>query len=89
MLSPRLTNCTECANIPSLLEEIECKITELAKKLYNNTIFSLNKPISFTTMNDLLHYRRILIYKICNSDYAGDYTVNMIASKVKLLKYKK
>ena len=88
MLSPRLTNCPECASIPALLAEIECKIAEMAKRLYNNTVFSLNQPIQGTVMLDLLNYRRILTYKFCNADYAGDYSINMIASKVKLLIYK-
>lgn len=88
MLTSRLTNCVECATIPSLLEDIDCKIFQLSKKLYGNTIFALNQPINGTVMFDLLNYRRILSYKFCNVDYAGNYTVNMIASKVKLLKFK-
>jgi hypothetical protein len=88
MLTPRLTNCTECANINSLIEEIDCKIADLATVLYNNTIFMLNKSFNSTTMFDLLMYKRILSYKICNPDYAGKYSVNMIASKIKILKFK-
>lgn len=88
MINPRLTNCPECSDIPSLLEDIECKITEVAKNLYNNTVFALNMPIAFDVMIDLLNYRRILQYKYCNPDYAGAYSINMIASKVKLLIYK-
>lgn len=88
MLYPRLTNCINCSDIPTLLQDIECKITEVAKDLYNNTVFSLNRPIPFATMVDLLNYRRILKYKYCNPDYAKAFTVDMIASKVKLLKYK-
>jgi len=88
MLQPRLTSCPECADIPTLLEDIECKITEVAKNLYNNTVFALNMPVPFATMTDLLNYRRILTYKYCNPDYAKKYSVNQIASKVKLLKYK-
>jgi len=88
MLSPRLTNCTQCADIPSLIEEIDCKITEMAVNLYNNTVFMLNRSFNNETISDLLHYRRILTYKYCNPNYGGSYTVNMIASKVKLLKFK-
>lgn len=88
MLSPRLNTCTECANINSLINDIDCKIKELANVLYNNTIFMLNKSFNVTVMSDLLMYRRILTYKVCNPDYAGHYTVNMIASKIKLLKFK-
>lgn len=88
MLQPRLTSCSECVDIPTLLNDIECKVTEVAKNLYNNTVFALNMPVPFTTMIDLLNYRRILTYKYCNPDYAKKYSVCQIASKVKLLKYK-
>jgi hypothetical protein len=88
MINPRLTNYPECSDIPVLLQDIECKITEVAKSLYNNTIFSLNNPIPFSTMIDLLNYRRILNYKYCNPSYAESFSIAMIASKVKLLKYK-
>lgn len=83
MLTPRLTNCVECADIPSLLDSIDCKVFQIAGKLYNNTIFALNSPIDGIVMFDLLSYRRILTYKYCNPDYAGSYTVNEIASKVR------
>lgn len=88
MLSPRLTNCVECSTIPFLLDEIDCKLKELAINLYNNVIFMLNQPVPSSVMIDLLNYRRILTFKYCNPEYAGCYTVDMIASKIKLLKYK-
>lgn len=88
MLSPRLTNCTECANINSLINEIDCRVAELSNVLYNNTVFMLNKSFDPIALLDLLNYKRILTYKVCNPDYAGHYTVNMIASKIKLLKFK-
>lgn len=88
MILPRLTNCQDCANIPKLLEDIECKITEISKNLYNNTVFALNAPIPMNVMTDLLNYRRILKYKYCNPEYAKAFSVEMIASKVKLLKFK-
>jgi hypothetical protein len=88
MLSPRLTNCPECASIPALLADIDCKLAELGNNLYNNVVFMLNQPVPGGVMLDLINYRRILTYKYCNPDYAACYTVNMIASRVKLLKYK-
>lgn len=88
MISPRLTTCQNCTDITTLLNDIECKITEIAKALYNNTVFALNIPIPMEVMTDLLNYRRILQYKYCNPNYARAFSVNMIASKVKLLKYK-
>jgi hypothetical protein len=71
-----------------LLEDIECKIKELAGNLYNNTIYSLNQPVNGVVFLDLLNYKRILTYKFCNPEYAHPFTVQMIASRVKLLKYK-
>lgn len=85
MLSPRLTDCSECSNICALLEDIDCRLTKLAKNLYNNTVFALNKPVNGLTIMDLLNYKRILTYKTCNPDYAGPFTVEMIASRVKVL----
>lgn len=88
MLNPRLTNCTECADITSLIQEIDCKVSELSVALYNNIVFMLNKNIEPDIINDLMIYRRILMYKICNPNYAGHFTVNMIASRIKILKFK-
>ena len=88
MLSPRLTNCIECATIPSLLKDIDCKVVSIAKDLYNNTIFDLDLTINTCAMYDLLNYKRILAYKYCNPDYAEHYTINMIASRIKLLIFK-
>ena len=88
MLSPRLTDCVDCSTIPALLSDIDCKLTELAKTEYNNIVFSLNQPIKDCVIWDLLNYKRILTYKLCNPEYACGYSVKMIASKVKLLKFK-
>jgi hypothetical protein len=88
MLAPKITKCEECSDILPLISDINCKIFELSKKLYNNIVFSLNLHIDYIAIQDLLHYKRILEYKLINSKYAGDYSVNMIATKVKLLKYK-
>lgn len=88
MLFSRLTNCPQCADIPSLIAEIDCKLSEMSMSLYNNVVFMLNRSVNGQAIMDLLTYRRILTYKYCNPDYAGHYTVNMIASKVQLLKYK-
>ncbi len=88
MLTPRLTNCPQCADIPFLISEIDCKLSEMSVNLYNNIVYILNSPINGEAISDLLNYKRILLYKYCNPDYAGIYTVNQIASKIKLLKYK-
>ena len=85
MLSPRLADCLECSEIPVLLDNIDCKIFQMSKDLYNNTVFSLNKKIYVNTMDDLLNYKRILRFKLCNPNYAKHFSVNKIASRVKVL----
>ncbi len=88
MLSYRLTDCVDCITIPNLLSEIDCKLTELAKKQYNNIVFSLNYTICQCLILDLLNYKRILEFKKCNPDYASCYSVEQIAGKVKILIFK-
>jgi len=88
MLSPRLTNCVECGSIPELLADIDCKLTDVSFSLYNNITLMLNKPFAVNAILDLINYKRILTYKYWNPDYAAMYSVEQIASKVKLLKYK-
>lgn len=88
MLSPRLTNVAASTTIVALLADIDLKLMELANDLYNNVVFSLNRQINSVAINDLLNYKRILRYKYCNVDYASPFTVEMIASRIKLLNYK-
>ena len=87
MLYPRLVD-TDCSTIPALLHDIDHKLNELGANLYNNIVYMLNQPVPATAIIDLLNYKRILLFKYCNPEYAGLYTVEMIASKIKLLKYK-
>lgn len=88
MLTPRLTNCIDCASITTLLADIDCKLTDLANNEYNNIVFSLNYYIPGQVISDLIRYKQILTYKSCNPDYCAPFTVPMIASKVKILIHK-
>ena len=82
MLSPRLTNCPECSDIPSLLKKIDCKLAELGNNLYNNISYMLNKSVPSSDILQLIGYRRILMYKYYNPNYVHTYSVQMIASRV-------
>lgn len=84
MLPPRPSECIQCSNILSLIAKIDCKLAELAKAEYNNIIFGLNKCTQDSQIGDLLNYKRILTYKAANENYACEFTVNMIASKIAL-----
>jgi len=88
MLDIKIAYCDDCAGSTQLLEDIDCKIKEIAINLYNNVIFALNRPVSIDMFIDLINYRRIVIYRQYNEDYALPYTDEQIASKVKLLKFK-
>lgn len=88
MLSPRLTNCSDCGSIPALLSDIDCKLKEMAQTEYNNIVFSLGYSVSKETIDSLLNYKRILLFKYCNPHYASCYSVRMIASRIKLLIHK-
>lgn len=83
MITPKTTYCKECSDIIPLIDQIDCKIFELAKKAYNNIVFGLCSPSEVAL--DLLHYKRILMYKLVNECYAEEFTVNMIANRVQLL----
>jgi len=87
MLYPRLVD-TDCSTIPALLHDIDHRLNELGANLYNNVVYMLNQPVPATAIIDLLNYRRILTFKRCNPDYASNYTVEQIASRVKILKFK-
>ncbi len=89
MINVRLTNCTECANIPAMIDDIDCKLAKMAGSLYNNITLMLDECVPEDAISDLLHYKRILQYKSVNYRYACDFTIGMIASRVKLLKFKK
>ena len=88
MFNPQLNNCVDCAAIPALLNDIDCKLTEFAKNEYNNTIFMLNYSVPENVFWDLLNYKQILTYRLYNSNYTCEFTLDKIASKVKILKYK-
>lgn len=85
MLLPRLTSCPDCSDASSLIDSIDCKLSEMSGSLYNNLVFMLNTPICREDMSDLLHYRRILTYKQCNYNYLSEFKIKQIASKIKLL----
>lgn len=88
MLYPRLTNCIECASIPALLTDIDNRLTYWAVVQYNNIVFSVNSYIPGQVVAALINYKQILTYKACNPNYCKDFTIPMIASRVKVLIHK-
>jgi len=68
-----------------LIKEIDCKFAELSQGIYNNIVYALNTVCKVGDMGDLIHYRRILVHRYCNSGYAPGFSNEEIASKVKLM----
>jgi hypothetical protein len=85
MLSIKLTNCRECALASKLIDSINCQLAKMANNLYLNIAYMLDKPVEACNMSALLHYKRILTYKSCNEDWASDYSVDDIASRINFL----
>lgn len=88
MLSPRLTNCVINGSIPATLTKIDERLTYWANLQYNNIIFSMNNYIPGEVIDDLLHYKQILTYRLCNTTYAmvcGLPTTSEVISRVIVL----
>lgn len=88
MLSPRLTDCVVDASIPALLTDIDQRLTYWGNTQYNNLVYSVNNYIPGEVVGDLLNYKQILTYRLCNPDYANWFTTAQIASRVKVLIHK-
>jgi hypothetical protein len=91
MLSPRLTDCVIDASIPVTLTQIDERLTYWANRQYNNIIFSMNNCIPGEIIDDLLHYKQILTYRLCTPTYAmvcGLPTTSQVVSRVKVLIHK-
>lgn len=84
MLTPKINNCVDCNQIPNLLYQIDCALFDIARKYRLNNTLLLNKRINRDSAISLLHYKRILTYKLCNEDYLKCFSVEDIANQVKL-----
>jgi hypothetical protein len=88
MVTIQLNNCTDCTSIPALVKSIDTKLAKIAKDQYNNIIYELNKNVSGEVAFDLLTYKQILYNRVCNPDYAIQFSIDRIASKIKILTHK-
>lgn len=88
MISPNVTTCAECSDIQTLIDDIDCCIAKAGASMYANLVYMLNKRVPASALIDLLNYKRILQRKNVNSDYLSTFTVDMIAGRIAVLKYK-
>lgn len=85
MLNPRLTNCTECIDTLNVICDIDYNIVLLSKCVYNSIILGTKTKCSKSTLSDLLNYRRILVNKYYNPEYAGNFSLETIVGRVRIL----
>lgn len=85
MLTSKNTNCDACKDISLILDNIDCAIFDISKNLYNNIAYLLNKKIDAERFQNLLHYKRILTYKLYNPEYVCKFSFECILSEVKKL----
>lgn len=85
MINPKITQCEECSDILHLIEEIDCMIFQLSKTVYNNIVFMLNLHVNYMSILDLLHYKRILEYKLADEYYICEVSLEAIRGKVRLI----
>lgn len=85
MLLSKNTNCKDCENIANLLFNIDCAIFSISRNMYNNTAFLLGKKVDRSRLSSLLHYKRILTYKLYNPEYVCKFSLESILSEVKKL----
>lgn len=85
MLYTKLTSCKECSSIPILLESINCKIASIANTMYLNNAYMLDRPVNTANLSALIHYKRILTYKMYNPEYAETNCLENISSRINFL----
>jgi len=85
MISPRTTDCTECKDILSLIDAINCKIYQTSLVAYNNIVFGLNLYIDQDLIMDLITYKEILTRMYVQPNYNCTFPLSKIASRVRML----
>lgn len=85
MLKTTLTECTDCENLLDLICQIDDKLKTYTVNQYNNLTLMVCLPFNKEVIDALLHYKRIVTHKAFNCNYACDYSVSTIISRVKIL----
>jgi len=88
MITPRLTDCRQCEDMQSLMQDIDNILAKMANVKYNVISFMLQDCVNNRYIKDLLHYKRILQYKYVNYRYACNVTIADIVQRVEYLKHK-
>lgn len=82
-LNYKVTQCNDCRH-GNLMSELDKKIGALTKKLYDNIVFMTAQKCDYRKLQDLIHYKGILLKITMNPDYYK-YKDKDIVSRIKTL----
>lgn len=85
MLKANLNECTDCVNLLDLLCQIDEKLKYYAENQLNNMTLMLNRAYDKCVMSDLLHYKQIVTHRLFYPQYASEYLLSSIISRIKIL----
>lgn len=64
-----LTQCQDCISLKTLIERIDCSLSNLSKNKLNNIAYNAELCYSVAQSNQLSHLKRIVTKRIFNSNY--------------------
>lgn len=85
MLTIRLGECTDCANLCSLISKIDSKLLYYGVNHLNNTRLLTCLDFNYTNIDLLLTYKRVLNNRLFNPNYACEINLASIISRIKVL----
>src|SRR5688572_3487785 len=87
LLSPQITECSDCLSLKEMMDKIDCSMYNLIKNKSNNENYSTESHFSMSQFSSLSHYKRIIGKRIFNPSYPSSDTAaqDLISQATKLL----
>lgn len=85
MLTAQIRECTDCGSVHEVLRELSCTLTHYGRNHWLNASYAACAPYPVATVRALLHYQRILTYKLFNPEWACGIELAALLSRVKTL----
>lgn len=87
LITTKLDNCPGCDDLHSLIDELDCYISKIGKKILDNSRYSLGKKTSLIKYKAAIRYKTILIARTHNPNYVSRFLLADITNKVKQITY--